>query len=79
MNDFLKRARTLLTALPTYLVLTATMLQVLIEELQEAELVPSVVAVLLRVAAVVGAAIEIVRRSTPVLKGERGLLPKGEQ
>ena len=75
MSDVLARVRVLLTAAPTYLVAAAAVVQVVVAELGDDW--PAVAAGGTRVLAVLAAATAIVRRVTPVLPVERGLLPPG--
>lgn len=75
MNLTLTRLRVLLTAAPTWITAAAAVVQILVEELGDE--IPAVAAAGTRVLAVLVAALAIVRRVSPVLKAERGLLPKG--
>lgn len=74
------RARVVLTAAPTYLVGASAVVTIVADEV--AKVLPAgqattVGAVTVRVVAILGAAVAIVRRVTPVVDGERGLLPPG--
>lgn len=81
MNTFIARTRVVLTAAPTYLVSLAVILTIVSE--QVAELLPMVPAGtaetvarwLVTAAGSLTAAVSIIRRVTPVLPNERGLLP----
>lgn len=79
MTTLLARLRVLLTAAPTWIVAASTIVVALSEEIGRA--FPAVSDELGAIAAVVLAALaaahQIVRRVSPVLKIERGLLPKG--
>lgn len=79
IREILARVRVVLTAAPTYITLAATLITVFAEEIGAllpegaAASVGSAVTVLL---SWLGAAINIIRRVTPVLPDERGLLPQ---
>lgn len=82
--DAIARIKVVLTAAVTWLVLASTIVTILSEEI--ATVLPAgaatdVGAVALKVVAVLGAAVTIIRRVTPVLPDERGLLPtvKGDE
>lgn len=78
MNKTIERIKILFTSVPTYLVAGSTVVTILSEEI--AEVLPTsasetVAAVALKVVGVLGAAVSIIRRSTPVIFPQRGLLP----
>lgn len=78
MTDLLARLRVVARALPTWLALVALAAPVIAEE--AAEVLPDgwgqrVTAIALTVAAVAVAALNVIRRLTPVAPEERGLLP----
>lgn len=82
MIEKLKRLRdrivVILKAAPTYLVLASTVLTVIADEL--AKILPTpwaerLTALVITVTAALAAAIAIIRRVTPVLPEERGILP----
>lgn len=78
MNELLARVRVLLGAAPTYLVALAAILTIVVDELAPFADDPAiawVVRVLGVVLTIVGVAVAIVRRVTPVVPAERGLLP----
>jgi hypothetical protein len=76
--DITTRIRTVLTALVTWLTVLAAVLSIVVDELADyADVAP--VAWVIRIAGVVlvaaGVAVNIVRRVTPVIPADRGLLP----
>lgn len=81
MKKLLKRARVILTAAPTYLVAAGAVVSIVADEVSKvlpagwqdnaAQLAGAAVGI-------IGAAVAIVRRVTPVLPHERGILPPGE-
>lgn len=81
MNQTIARTRVVLTALPTYLVAAAVILTIVSEDV--AQLLPMVPAGtaetvarwLVAAAGSLTAAVSIIRRVTPVLPAERGILP----
>jgi hypothetical protein len=81
MNNLIARTRVVLTAAPTHLVSLAVILTIVSE--QVAELLPMVPAGtaetaarwLVTLAGSLTAAVSIIRRVTPVLPTERGVLP----
>lgn len=78
MNRTVKRVRVVLTDLVTWLVFGAAAVTIAVEEL--GDVVPAgwqttVVVIGGRIAAILGAAVMILRRVTTVLPSERGLLP----
>lgn len=78
MSDLLTRIRTLLTALPTWLTVTAAVLSIVVQELADYVDNPTaawIVRIGLGALTVVTVAIAIVRRVTEVIPGHRGLLP----
>lgn len=78
MNELLARVRVLLGAAPTYLVALAAILTIVVDELAPFADDPAiawVVRILGVILTIVGVAVAIVRRVTPVLPAERGLLP----
>lgn len=79
MTDFLARARVLLTAAVTWLQVISAAVLIGSEEIGKAipEIDDAFAAWALRIAAVAGAVIATIRRVTPVLPAERGLLPAG--
>ena len=81
MTKLLARARVILTAAPTYLVAAAAVVTIVADE--AAKVLPTgwqdnAAQIAGAVLAVIGAAVAIVRRVTPVLPAERGILPAGE-
>jgi hypothetical protein len=80
MSDFLLKVRVVLTAAPTWITAAATLVTIFSEEIGgllpagAAESLASAGAIVL---AWLGAAINIIRRVTPVLPEERGILPQG--
>lgn len=77
MQNFLKRARVILKAAPTYLVAAGAVVSIVADEV--AKVLPTgwqdnAAQIGGAVAGVIGAAVLIVRRVTPVLVAERGLL-----
>lgn len=82
MKNLLKRARVILTAAPTYLVAAGAVVSVVSQEV--AKVLPSgwqdnALQIGGAIGGIIGAAVAIVRRVTPVLdKAERGILPPGE-
>lgn len=78
MNSWLK-LRVVARAWPTWVTAAALVASVAADELTKVVGADSpVVVLLLRVAAWLGAAVAIIRRSTPVLDDARGLLPTGQ-
>lgn len=76
MNDFITRAKTVLGAAITWLVVLAGVLTIVAGELADQVGADSTIVVLvLRALAWVGVAISIIRRVTPALDSARGLLP----
>lgn len=79
MSDFIAKVRVVLTAAPTWITLAATLVTIFSEEIGgllpagAAETVGTATAVVL---AWLGAAVNIIRRVTPVLPGEEGVLPQ---
>lgn len=78
MNNTLTRIGVVLKAAPTYLVAASTVVTIVTEEI--ADELPSgsaewVVRVGGKVVSIIGAAVLIIRRSTPVIEAQRGLLP----
>lgn len=76
MSDLIRKARTVLTALPTFLAVVALVAPIVAEE--AAQVLPApwserVTAVALTVAAVAAAVVQVVRRVTPVIDSARGL------
>lgn len=69
MAAIFARIKTLSTAFVTYAVMGSTVLTIVSEQL------PSAAGVITKIVAALGAAIAIVRRVTPVIAAERGLLP----
>jgi hypothetical protein len=78
MNATLTRILVVLKAVPTYLVIASTIVTIATEEIAD-ELPNSGAEWLVRVGGkvvgVIGAAVLIIRRSTPVIEAQRGLLP----
>lgn len=78
MNATIARAIVVLKAVPTYLVAASTIITIATEEIAD-ELPSSSAEWLVRVGgkvvSVIGAAVLIIRRSTPVIDSQRGLLP----
>jgi hypothetical protein len=79
MNLTLARIRALLTAAPTWITSAAAVVVILRDTIAEhfPGAADDVVAIATPVLAVLVAAHQIVRRVSPVLKAERGLLPPG--
>ena len=79
MSNVLARARVVATSVVTWLQVIAAVLVIAAEEIANAvpEISDDVTTVVVRVVAVLGAAIAIIRRVSPVLPDERGLLPAG--
>jgi len=77
VTNLVKRIRVLLTAAPTWLAGAAVIVSAFNDEIGEAfpGSAEAVATVATPVLAAIGAAIAIVRRVTPVLASERGLLP----
>lgn len=79
LQTFWRKALVVLKAAPTWLTLTAVILNILAEEIGgvlpagSAELFGEWV---IRIGAWLGAAVHLIRRLTPVLPDERGILPK---
>lgn len=78
MKDLAAKAKVILTALPTYLTTAAVIVTVFAEEIAKAfpDKAVTVVHVLLIVLADLSAAVAIIRRVTPVLEHQIGLLPQ---
>ncbi len=77
MNDNLKRVAIVAKAVPTYLVAAALVVSIATQEISEeldGDAKQQVVRIGGKVAAWLGAAVAIIRRSTPVIKAQRGLL-----
>src|SRR5687768_12131677 len=66
-------------AAPTYLVVASTFVTIAADEIAKAlpEQAETIGAAALRITVVLGAIVGIIRRSTPVFKAERGILPPG--
>lgn len=79
MTETLARVRVVATSAVTWLQVVAAVLVIAAEEIAKAvpEISDDVTTVVVRVVAVLGAAVAIIRRVTPVLPDERGLLPAG--
>ncbi len=78
MKNLHQRLEVIATAAVTWIVVASTVLTVVAEELGNLFAdgqAATVIRVLLRIVAALGAAVTIIRRVTPVLKAERGLLP----
>jgi hypothetical protein len=78
MQKFLERAVVVLKAAPTYLVAAATIATIITEEVAEelpAGAAEWAVRIGGKVVSVIAAAVLIVRRVTPVIEEQRGLLP----
>jgi small neutral amino acid transporter SnatA (MarC family) len=80
MSNFIARTKVVLSAAVTWLVVAAAVLAIIAEEL--AKVLPDgpgqAVARVLGIALMaIGCAIAIIRRVTPVLPDERGILPPG--
>lgn len=81
MKKLLARARVILTAAPTYLVAAGAVVTIVADEVSKllppgwqdnaAQIAGAAVGIL-------GAAVAIIRRVTPVLPAERGILPPGQ-
>ncbi len=81
MKKLLARARVILTAAPTYLVAAGTVVAMVADEVSKvlpAGWQDNAAQAAGFVLGIIGAAIAIVRRVTPVLPAERGILPPGE-
>lgn len=81
MKKLLARTRVLLTAAPTYLVAAYAVVSIVTEEISK--VVPSgwqdnAVQIGGAIVGILGAALAIVRRVTPVLPAERGILHSGD-
>lgn len=81
MKNLLKRARVILTAAPTYLVAAGAVVAVVADEVSK--VLPTgwqdnAAQISGAILGIIGAATAIVRRVTPVLPHERGILPPGE-
>ena len=77
MSNLTAKIKVVATAFPTYLVIAAAVVPILSEEL--AKVLPSGAATVvgslsLTVVGVLAAAISIIRRVTPVIKSDRGIL-----
>lgn len=81
MSNTLKRVMVVITAVNTYLVAGALIVSIITEEVAE-ELPSSTAEAVVKIGGKVvgwlGAAIAILRRSTPVILSQRGLLPPPE-
>lgn len=79
MSAFIARVKVVASAAVTWLVAASAVVTIAAEEIAEvvaADDAEKVTRIALRVTAVLGAAVAIIRRSTPVLdKADRGLLP----
>lgn len=78
MHELVARARVVLRAAPTYLVALSTIVSIVAEEV--AAVLPAgpattVGVIAVRVVAVLAAAVAIIRRVTPVVDSQHGLLP----
>lgn len=77
MSPFLQRVVIVAKAVPTYLVAASLIVSVATQEISEeldGETATNVVRIGGKIVAWLGAAIAIIRRSTPVIKSQRGLL-----
>lgn len=82
MKKLAARIRVILTAAPTWLVFAALTVQIVTEEISKilpAGWAARVVAIGGAVGAIIGAAIAIIRRVSPVLPAERGILPRSDR
>lgn len=78
MNALLAKAKVVLTAAVTYIVVASTVLTVAADELGQLFAdgqAAGVIRLIVRVLSVLTAAVTIIRRVTPVLPDERGILP----
>jgi len=80
--ETIARIKVLLTAAVTWLIVASTIVTIMSEEI--AAVLPdgaatTVGAVALKIVSIIGAAVAIIRRVTPVLPEERGLLPKAPE
>lgn len=76
LDQLTDKAIVVLKAAPTYLVALATIVGIFVDELAEiGPLPPIVMTILLSLVAVIGAAVTIIRRVTPVLESARGIMP----
>lgn len=73
-NALRARVAVVLTAAPTYLASAATLLTLVVALTPAGPVATAVTALI----AGIGSAVAIIRRVTPVVTGERGLLPKDE-
>jgi hypothetical protein len=71
------RARIVLTAAVTWLVVAGTIITIVIDELAAAGVAGAVLRVLAGAVTVIGVAVTIIRRVTPVLPAARGLIGTG--
>lgn len=77
MNSTLQRIAVVAKAVPTYLVAGALVVSIATQEISEelsGDAAENVVRIGGKLAAWLGAAVAIIRRSTPVIKAQRGLL-----
>lgn len=77
MSDLIARARTILSALVTWLLVASAVLTTIADDIAPALPAPwseRVTAIVISVLGVVSAAIAIIRRVTPVDSADRGLL-----
>jgi hypothetical protein len=78
MRLFLARLKVISTAAVTYLTMIAVVLTIVVDELADTIDMPAVVAVIAKIISGIGVAVAIIRRVTPVIVSERGILPNGE-
>ena len=78
MTNLIARAKVILTAAVTYIVIASTVLTVAAEEIGKVFTdgqAAQVLTIITRILAALAAAVSIIRRVTPVLPDERGILP----
>ena len=79
MQQLIARLLVILRAAPTYLVALAMVLTIVADELPDIPGIPAeVLTVIARIITVIGVAVAIIRRVTPVVEQARGLLPPAE-
>lgn len=77
MSELLSRVRVFFKSAPTYLVAAATVVTIITEELSQeltGDVAANVVSIGGKAVSIIGAAVAIIRRVTPVLPDERGML-----
>lgn len=79
MQAFIERVKVVLSAAVTWIVLASSIVTIFAEEIAKVAAegtAATVTRVAVRVVSILGAAVAIIRRVTPVLPEERGVLPK---